>query len=219
MTKIGLFGVRSPISVEFEETCHRLGIDLAFGLSVSGTPRMIDMTKVVDLKNIDALDNSIRITACAFSPKRRQELINLAAKYGFELAEPLIDPTVITPRSFRADVGSFLNAGVVIGAVTSIGQNVLINRSASIGHHCRIDDFVSIGPRAVLAGNIKVGRMSIIGAGAVIQPDVSIGDGVIVAAGTVVRKNVPDNSLISGNPGKMLSRKPSRSSLSVEGEE
>lgn len=219
MKNIGFFGVRSPLIVDLEETCHRLGYNIEYGVSVTGTPRISDMTKVVDLEQVDAAHRSIAVIPCAFSPQRRQSLYQQAEKTGFRISDCLVDPTAILPRTFRADFGGYVNAGVVIGGVTTLGLGVLINRNASVGHHCQIDDFVSIGPGAVLAGNIRVGAKSVIGAGAVIQPDVRIGKNVVVAAGTVVRKNVPDNSLISGNPGKILKRKPLHSTLDVPGGE
>ena len=36
---ITLFGIRSPLVVEYEETCHRLGIEIAAAVSVNGSPR------------------------------------------------------------------------------------------------------------------------------------------------------------------------------------
>lgn len=43
-----------------------------------------------------------------------------------------------------------------------------------------------------------------IGGNAVINPGVKIGKGSIVASGTVVTKNVPPNTIIGGNPGKII---------------
>jgi acetyltransferase-like isoleucine patch superfamily enzyme len=56
-----------------------------------------------------------------------------------------------------------------------------------------------------------------IGAGAVILPNVRIGAEAMVAAGAVVRRNVPDRTLVSGNPAVGRSFDPAKaSSLRVE---
>jgi sugar O-acyltransferase (sialic acid O-acetyltransferase NeuD family) len=216
---IGLFGVRSPLAVEYEESCHRLNITIEFAISVSGTPRVFATPNIVDLADVSSVSTKTKILACAFSPTRRKELLDQAEELGFEAAPPLVDPHAVIARTVRIEDGTFINTGTVIGAVSIIGYGVLINRSASLGHHTVLGDYVSIGPGATLAGNIRVGENTVIGAGAVIQPNVNIGENVIIAAGTVIRKNISDNTLVAGNPAIVRKFKPSVTSLNVDGEE
>lgn len=51
---------------------------------------------------------------------------------------------------------------------------------------------------------IIVGNNVYIGTNAVILPGVKIGDNVIVGASAVVTKDVPDNSVVGGNPARVL---------------
>lgn len=213
-----LFGVRSPLVVDVEETLLRLGIAVTAAVSVNGTPRVIDRTRLVDLARFTP-EPGDRFIAAAFSPVRRAELIAMGQAKGLVSASALIDPTAILPRSLRIGEGTFINAGVVIGGMSIIGNGVLINRAASVGHHTMLGNLVSIGPGATLAGNVHVGEGAVIGAGAVIQPDVRIGVNAVIAAGSVVRKNVADGALVAGNPAMAKAFKPKRSSLSVEGGE
>lgn len=58
-------------------------------------------------------------------------------------------------------------------------------------------------------GYSRIGKITIhdncfIGLGAIILPSVSIGPNSIVAAGSVVTKDVPENSVVAGNPAKVL---------------
>ncbi|MNG38364.1 Maltose O-acetyltransferase [compost metagenome] len=48
-----------------------------------------------------------------------------------------------------------------------------------------------------------------LGTNATVLPKVTIGKNVIVGAGAVVTKDVPDNSLVVGIPGKIIKELPS----------
>lgn len=213
-----LFGIRSPIVVEYEESCHRSGRPLTCGISVSGAPRSSSGLAVIDLDAYVPADSEEAL-CCAFSPERRRELALQARAMGLLLAEALVDPHAVVSSSARIGAGSFVNAGCVIGSVTRIGEGVLVNRSASVGHHCLIGDYVSIGPGATLAGNIRVDEGAVIGAGCVVQPGLRIGAGAIVAAGSVVRAHVPEGTLVAGNPARQKPFRPKLSSLFHEGSE
>ena len=78
------------------------------------------------------------------------------------------------------------------------------NRGAVIGHHVRLDDFVSIGPGVVTGGHVSVGRGSVVGTGAVILPEIAIGKNAVVGAGAVVTRDVPDQTMVVGNPARVM---------------
>ena len=82
----------------------------------------------------------------------------------------------------------------------------MVNRSASLGHHSVLEDFVSIGPGAILAGEVNVGRGTLIGAGSLVLPKMRIGAGSVVAAGSVVSKDVEDRVVVAGNPARVVKR-------------
>ena len=54
-------------------------------------------------------------------------------------------------------------------------------------------------------GRVVIGKRVFVGAGAIILPGTRIGDDSIIGAGAVVRGGVPPNSLVVGNPGKVVS--------------
>ncbi len=211
-----LFGVRSPLAVEYEEACLCAEIPISACVSVAGAPRVFSMDKVIELSDFDRAPIEDSFVACAFYPPRREELTKLGLARGLPLAEVLCHPSAVVARSVKIGEGSFVNAGVVIGAASLLGQGVLVNRAASLGHHTFLGDFVSIGPGATLAGNIHVGPGAVVGAGAVVQPDVRIGAAAVVAAGAVVRRHVPEGATVAGNPARKLRHNPARGSLNVE---
>lgn len=77
-----------------------------------------------------------------------------------------------------------------------------------IGKNCNVGHSVTIG-RTYAGG--KVGRPTIndnvwIGANAVIVGNVNIGNNVLIAPNAYVNFDVPDNSLVIGNPGQIISK-------------
>lgn len=52
--------------------------------------------------------------------------------------------------------------------------------------------------------NTYIGKNCIIGARSIILPGVRIGDSTIVAAGSVVTKDTPPNTILAGNPAKIV---------------
>ena len=53
-------------------------------------------------------------------------------------------------------------------------------------------------------GCVTIGDNVFIGAGTVVLPNVVIGSNVIVGANSTVTHNIPDNTVIAGNPAKII---------------
>ncbi len=200
MREVVLFGCRSPMVVEYEESCHRGGVAIRSIVSVSGAPRSAQPALIKDIGNLQPGDFDTACIACAFSPVQRRNLVGAAQKAGFSIADALIDAAAVVASSARIGAGSYINGGAVVGALSFIGEHVLINRNSSLGHHCMVMDYVSIGPGVTIAGNVRIGADSIIGAGSTILPDLRIGAGAIVAAGSLVRDDVQEGAFVAGAP-------------------
>ena len=51
---------------------------------------------------------------------------------------------------------------------------------------------------------VRFGDGAFIGANAIVLKGVAIGEGAVVGAGSVVRSNVPERSVVSGNPASVV---------------
>ena len=84
-----------------------------------------------------------------------------------------------------------------------IGENTLVARGAVLlcHEHVKRD---KLNRRMPLIKEIFIGDNCFIGINALILPGITIGDEVIVGSGSVVTKDVPSNTIVAGNPAKII---------------
>ena len=89
--------------------------------------------------------------------------------------------------------------------LVTLHDNIFISVGARfICHDGGVLPFRKDIPTLDLAAPIVVKSNCFIGAGAVIMKGVTIGENCIVAAHAVVTKDVPDGSIVGGNPAKLI---------------
>lgn len=91
------------------------------------------------------------------------------------------------------------------------GQALVINLRTVIGDNCTLRNSTTIGNKKHADGTFsrcpRIGNGVDIGANVVIIGDIEIGDNVVIGAGTVVTKSIPANSVVVGNPARILQKK------------
>ena len=117
-----------------------------------------------------------------------------------------IHPTAIAANDIEIGQGTVLMAAAVINPGSQIGKHCIINTAAVIDHDVIIEDYVHISPNATLAGNVKVKEGAWIGAGATIIQGITIGSWAVIGAGTVVIEDVPDYTVVVGNPARVIKK-------------
>ncbi len=168
--------------------------------------RSCELANTSDPELVESMRRAHEITAkmnrCSGSEPEYKMLLN-------DLIPGLPESSVIMPP-FYCDHGHGIH----------LGENVFINNCCTFldGALITIGDYTLIGPNVQIytpqhpmeymerritqeyAYPVTIGKDCWIGGGAIICPGVTIGDRCIVAAGSVVTRDVPDDSLVAGNP-------------------
>lgn len=202
-----LFAAGSSVIVEVEETCRRLGLEVAAVVrNVPGARFALAADRVIEPAEITRAHIDLPVVIPLFGPGHRQSALKDARRLGFTSFATLVDPTAIVAASAQLGAGVYVNAGATLGGASRFGRFVFVNRGAVLGHHLEVGDFVSIGPGAVLAGEVSLGHGAMIGAGATVLPKVKVGSNSVIGAGAVVTKDLSDHCLAAGNPARIVKR-------------
>jgi acetyltransferase-like isoleucine patch superfamily enzyme len=107
---------------------------------------------------------------------------------------------VIIGNNVRVGIGTTLIGPVSLGDKVMIGQNVAISGL----NHVYTDITVSIKEQPISVKKITIADETWIGANATIVAGITIGKHSVIAAGSVVTKNIPDYSVVAGNPARII---------------
>lgn len=89
--------------------------------------------------------------------------------------------------------------------LVKIGDHVVVSSETEfITHDGSVWIFRGKNPKLDVFGMTTVGNNTFIGIGCIILPNTKIGENCIIGAGSVVRGVIPDNSVVMGNPAKVI---------------
>ena len=107
--------------------------------------------------------------------------------------------------------GLLLCPFVTLTSGIKIGKSFHANIYSYVAHDCVIGDYVTFAPRVMCNGNVHIEDHAYIGTGAILkqgsnEKPLIIGRGAIVGMGAVVTKDVAPNTIVVGNPARLLSK-------------
>ena len=123
---------------------------------------------------------------------------------------PFIEQPFMCDYGYNIEIGDnfYSNHNLIIldPAKVIIGNNVFIGPNVSIytAYHPLDKDLRNEGyeqaKKIIIKDNVWIGGSVII------LPDVTIGENSVIGAGSVVTKDVPPNTVVAGNPAKIIKK-------------
>lgn len=120
-----------------------------------------------------------------------------------------------TGAVFADDVRLGDNSGIGVNATISrgvtIGKDVMMGPECTIltSNHGMLDNGIPMWKQEFSETRpVIIGNNCWIGTRVIILPGVTLGDGCVVGAGSVVTKSFEENSIIAGNPAKLIKYRP-----------
>lgn len=147
--------------------------------------------------------SDVRYLTCFGEGRSRQSIRKQMEANGADFAT-LVSPDVMTATPLNDSLNSIFLGACSISSAVTLGNDLLIQGFAVIGHDVGIGDGATISSHAFVGGNARIGAFCTIHPHAVILPRVSIGEGAIVGAGSVVIKDVAPYTTVFGSPAKVI---------------
>ncbi|MGI9263259.1 MAG: acetyltransferase, partial [Woeseiaceae bacterium] len=149
-----------------------------------------------------------RVNVCIADPRVREKVTSKCAEAGFKFFS-VEDDTHLRFDNSTVGEGAVFCANTMLTGDLEIGRHFHCNIYSYVAHDCRIGDFVTFAPRVSCNGRVHIDDYAYIGTGVVLKQGTQdaplrVGRGAVVGMGAVVTKDVPDHTVVVGNPAKVI---------------
>lgn len=158
------------------------------------------------LVGLEALAEDYVLTVAVADPSLRRRIVAQAEALGRRFTRIMAD-TARLRGPVEIGEGAVLCDHAVITANARVGRHFHANMHSYLAHDCVVGDFVTLGPGAIVCGNVVLEDDVAVGAGATIRqgrPDapLTIGRGAVIGMGAVVTRDVAPGAVMTGVPAR-----------------
>lgn len=175
------------------------------------------MNKPVEFFVDDVYSNNIAKPISSFDPTTHMMMVAVAdsmerKKIVERLPEntmyfTFIHPTVLTmTQDVEIGEGSFIGAYSIMTTNIKMGKHSILNRGNQIGHDCRIGNYFSAMPGAIVSGNVIINDCVYMGNNSSIKEKIVVNSDVIIGSNAAVVKNIITSGVYVGVPAKFLKK-------------
>lgn len=116
-----------------------------------------------------------------------------------------IHPTaLIMDENIEIGEGSFIGAYSILTTNIRLGKHAILNRGNHIGHDCKIGDYFSAMPGAIVSGNVTIYDCVYLGTNSSIKEKTSIHSLSTIGMNSGVISNIQEPGIYIGTPAKLI---------------
>lgn len=101
-------------------------------------------------------------------------------------------------------IRAFVTVDRAVNGSTIIGEGSKLDHKVHVAHNVKIGKWNTFANGCVIEGSCQVGDYNTFGTNVIVQRKVKVGSNCKFGSGTVIVKDVPDNSIMVGNPARYL---------------
>lgn len=176
------------------------------GQKVLGVPIIGADNDLPSIFNSNQADSALIAVGGTGDNYLRSKLYNRIKELGYELINA-IHPDCTIGSQVQLGMGNVVVGQSIINPGVEVGDNNIINTGSIIEHDVKIGNHVHITPGVSISGEVNIGDYSHLGTGATIIQGIDIGNNCLIGAGAVVIEDIPDNSVVVGNPGEIIHKR------------
>ncbi len=116
----------------------------------------------------------------------------------------LVHPRSFVSRSASLGPGTVLLPNVSVSVNAVVGAHVIVLPGSVINHDAVVGDFCCLASGVCLSGNVRLGARVYVGCNACVREGTTVGAGSLIGMGAAVVADVPADSVMVGNPARLL---------------
>lgn len=162
----------------------------------------------IDGVGVCSLDEALRLhsgglegVVAVGEPSLRKKIFDELCENGIAPAT-MVHPDVEAPDTARLGRGVAICKGVYLSTNAVLEDNVTALANAVIGHDDMIGEGVLLSALCHVGGNTRIGAYTYVAPGACIREGVTVGERALVAMNAAVFRDVPDDTMVMGNPAR-----------------
>jgi acetyltransferase EpsM len=116
----------------------------------------------------------------------------------------LIHPTAVVSKFAQVGYGVAIQPFVSVGPNVVLKNHIQIYSQALIGHNSHLDNYTYIANNACVGANVHLKEGAYLGTNCTTLENVIIGTWSLAGIGSVVIRDIPDYTIVVGNPSKVI---------------
>jgi sugar O-acyltransferase (sialic acid O-acetyltransferase NeuD family) len=162
----------------------------------------LGLSTYVKLEDLEDAARKVLFVSGVVKPQSKRNVISQGTDFGLCFSFPLVSPRAYVGIDVSLGLGAIVRALVTVDSKVQIGEHTTLSPMVSVGHHTAIGKYCHIANGASVSGSVLIGDDVFVGSGAIIRNGLTIGNNSVIGMGAVVVKDVAENSIIVGNPGR-----------------